>query len=170
MVSLTGTPLYSAFARVSMAGVCTIHTLPSSNCPSAFCGFCLFEVEGHTALHVLAGRIANRLDFGGVNFTVDAACGSSLAAITLATQELESGRSNVAIAGGVDTVQGPFGYLCFSKTQALSPQGKARAFDRDADGVVISEGVCVTVMKRLADAERDGGNADRIKGLLRKSI
>ena len=107
-------------------------------------------------LNVTAGRIANRLDFGGVNFTVDAACGSSLAAITLATQELESGRSNVAIAGGVDTVQGPFGYLCFSKTQALSPQGKARTFDRDADGIVISEGVCVTVMKRLADAERDG--------------
>ena len=107
-------------------------------------------------LNVTAGRIANRLDFGGVNFTVDAACGSSLAAITLATQELESGRSNVAIAGGVDTVQGPFGYLCFSKTQALSPQGKARTFDRDADGIVISEGVCVSVMKRLAHAERDG--------------
>ena len=115
-------------------------------------------------LNVTAGRIANRLDFGGVNFTVDAACGSSLAAITLATQELESGRSNVAIAGGVDTVQGPFGYLCFSKTQALSPQGKARAFDRDADGIVISEGVCVTVMKRLADAERDG---DRIYAVIK---
>ena len=115
-------------------------------------------------LNVTAGRIANRLDFGGVNFTVDAACGSSLAAITLATQELESGRSNVAIAGGVDTVQGPFGYLCFSKTQALSPQGKARTFDRDADGIVISEGVCVTVMKRLADAERDG---DRIYAVIK---
>ena len=115
-------------------------------------------------LNVTAGRIANRLDFGGVNFTVDAACGSSLAAITLATQELESGRSNVAIAGGVDTVQGPFGYLCFSKTQALSPQGKARTFDRNADGIVISEGVCVTVMKRLADAERDG---DRIYAVIK---
>ncbi|MGJ8669686.1 MAG: SDR family NAD(P)-dependent oxidoreductase [Oceanococcus sp.] len=115
-------------------------------------------------LNVTAGRIANRMDFGGLNFTVDAACGSSLAAITLATQELESGRSNVAIAGGVDTVQGPFGYLCFSKTQALSPKGRARSFDKNADGIVISEGVCVTVMKRLADAQRDG---DRIYAVIK---
>jgi acyl transferase domain-containing protein/NAD(P)-dependent dehydrogenase (short-subunit alcohol dehydrogenase family) len=114
--------------------------------------------------NVAAGRVANRLDFGGVNFTVDAACGSSLAAVTLAVQELETGRSNVAIAGGVDTVQGPFGFLCFSKTQALSPQGVARTFDKNADGIVISEGVAMVVMKRLADAERDG---DRIYAVIK---
>lgn len=106
--------------------------------------------------NVAAGRIANRLDLGGLNFTVDAACGSSLAAVTLACQELAAGRSNVALAGGVDTVNGPFGYLCFSKTQAFSPKGIPRAFDKNADGIVISEGVAVVTLKRLADARRDG--------------
>src|SRR5262249_39069871 len=62
-------------------------------------------------LNVAAGRVANRFDLGGLNFTVDAACASGLAAINLAVSELESGRSNLAIAGGVDTVQGPFGFL-----------------------------------------------------------
>ena len=114
--------------------------------------------------NVAAGRVANRLDFGGLNFTIDAACGSSLAAVTLATQELETGRSSVAIAGGVDTVQGPHGFLCFAKTQALSPQGKARTFDKNADGIVISEGVALVVLKRLADAEADG---DRIYGVIK---
>ncbi|MEN8719369.1 MAG: beta-ketoacyl synthase N-terminal-like domain-containing protein, partial [Oceanococcaceae bacterium] len=115
-------------------------------------------------LNVAAGRIANRLNFGGVNFVVDAACGSSLAAITLATQELTSGRANVAIAGGVDNVQGPYGFLCFAKTQALSPTGQPRTFDENADGIVISEGVATVVLKRLADAERDG---DRIYAVIK---
>jgi len=107
-------------------------------------------------LNVAAGRVANRMDFGGLNFTVDAACASSLAAIAMAVNELETGRSNFAIAGGVDTVQSPFGFLCFSKTQALSPTGKPKTFDTAADGIAISEGLAVIAMKRLADAERDG--------------
>ena len=107
-------------------------------------------------LNVAAGRVANRMDFGGLNFTVDAACASSLAAIGMAVNELETGRSNFAIAGGVDTVQSPFGFLCFSKTQALSPTGKPKTFDQAADGIAISEGLAVIAMKRLADAERDG--------------
>ncbi|MDY7013558.1 MAG: beta-ketoacyl synthase N-terminal-like domain-containing protein, partial [Cyanobacteriota bacterium] len=115
-------------------------------------------------LNVAAGRAANRFDFGGSNYTVDAACASSLAAISLAVKELESGRSNVAIAGGIDTVQSPYAYLCFSKTQALSPKGKARTFDKSADGIVISEGLAIVVLKRLADAERDG---DRIYAVIK---
>lgn len=117
-------------------------------------------------LNVAAGRVANRFNFGGSNFTVDAACGSSLAAIHLATRELENGTSNVAIAGGIDTNLSPFSYLCFSKTHALSPNGQPRPFDQSADGIVISEGLAVIVMKRLADAKRDG---DRVYGVLKAS-
>ena len=114
--------------------------------------------------NVIAGRIANRLNLGGVNFTTDAACASSLAAIYQAISELSAERSNFAIAGGVDTVQGPFGYMCFSKTQALSPQGRCRTFDSSADGIVISEGIAMIALKRLKDAERDG---DRIYAVIK---
>ncbi|NJN16595.1 MAG: hypothetical protein HC822_10130 [Oscillochloris sp.] len=115
-------------------------------------------------LNVIAGRIANRFDLGGVNYTVDAACASSLAAIALAVRELEAGSSDLVIAGGVDNVQNPFGFLCFSKTQALSAQGRSRPFDQQADGIVISEGVAMVVLKRLADARRDG---DRIYAVIK---
>ena len=115
-------------------------------------------------LNVAAGRAANRFNFGGVNYTTDAACASSLAAIYQAVLELESHRSDVVVAGGVDTVQGPFSYLCFSKTHALSPHGRGRAFDAGADGIVISEGIAVVALKRLADAERDG---DRIYAVIK---
>jgi acyl transferase domain-containing protein/NAD(P)-dependent dehydrogenase (short-subunit alcohol dehydrogenase family)/NAD(P)H-dependent flavin oxidoreductase YrpB (nitropropane dioxygenase family)/acyl carrier protein len=115
-------------------------------------------------LNVVAGRVANRFDLGGVNYTVDAACASSLAAVYLAVRELESGTSDMVIAGAGDTVQNPFGYLCFSKTQALSPNGRCQTFDDEADGIAISEGIAVLVLKRLADAERDG---DRIYAVIK---
>ena len=70
----------------------------------------------------------------------------------------------MVLAGGVDTVQSPFGFLCFSKTQALSAEGRCKTFDENADGIAISEGLAVLVLKRLADAERDG---DRIYAVIR---
>lgn len=114
--------------------------------------------------NVVAGRVANRFNLGGVNFTVDAACASSLAAAYLGVKELTAGSSDMVIVGGVDTVQNPFCFLCFAKSQALSPRGKCRPFDRSADGIAISEGITVLVMKRLADAERDG---DRIYAVIK---
>jgi acyl transferase domain-containing protein/NAD(P)H-dependent flavin oxidoreductase YrpB (nitropropane dioxygenase family) len=117
-------------------------------------------------LNVAAGRVANRFDLGGANFTVDAACASSLAALYLAVKDLETGSSDMALAGGIDTAQNPFMFLCFSKTRAHSPRGRCRTFDETADGIVISEGLAILVLKRLADAERDG---DRIYAVI-KSI
>ena len=70
----------------------------------------------------------------------------------------------MVVLGGVDTVQNPFTYLAFSKTQAFSPRGRCRPFDAGADGIVISEGVAAVILKRLADAERDG---DRIYAVIK---
>jgi acyl transferase domain-containing protein/NAD(P)H-dependent flavin oxidoreductase YrpB (nitropropane dioxygenase family)/NAD(P)-dependent dehydrogenase (short-subunit alcohol dehydrogenase family)/acyl carrier protein len=115
-------------------------------------------------MNVVSGRIANRLDLGGPNFTVDAACASSLAAIALSVRDLQSGITDMAVAGGIDAIQNPFSYLCFSKTQALSPTGRCRPFDATADGIAIAEGFAAVVLKRLADAERDG---DRIYAVIK---
>ena len=115
-------------------------------------------------MNVIAGRVANRFDLGGANFTVDAACASSLAAVYLACRELADRSSDMVIAGGCDTSQTPFGYLCFATAGALSPRGKSRTFDASADGIVISEGLAAVVLKRHDDAERDG---DRIYAVIR---
>ena len=115
-------------------------------------------------LNVTAGRVANRFDLGGLNATVDAACASSLAALDWGARELAEGTSDAVLVGGVETVQNSFGYLAFAKTHALSPSGRCRPFDDAADGIAISEGVAVAVLKRLADAERDG---DRVYAVLK---
>lgn len=115
-------------------------------------------------MNVVSGRISNRFDFGGVNYTVDAACASSLSAVYLACRELVEGTSDLVISGGCDTLQSPFTYLCFGTAGALSPRGKSRTFDADSDGIAISEGLAAIALKRRADAERDG---DRIYAVIR---
>ena len=106
-----------------------------------------------------AGRIANRLNLGGTNCVVDAACGSSLGALNMAAMELWTGKADMAITGGVDTFNDIFMFMCFCKTPALSKTGHARPFSADNDGTILGEGIGMVVLKRLSDAERDG---DRI--------
>ncbi|MGW5652000.1 SDR family NAD(P)-dependent oxidoreductase [Streptomyces humi] len=114
--------------------------------------------------NVISGRIANRLDLGGANYTVDAACASSLAAVDVACKELTAGTSDVVLCGGADLHNGINDYVLFSSVHALSPTGRSRAFDGSADGIALGEGVACVVLKRLADAERDG---DRIYGVIK---
>ena len=114
--------------------------------------------------NVVAGRIANRLDLGGTNCVVDAACASSLSAIHLAAMELQTGRADLVLTGGVDTFNDIFMFTCFSKTPALSPTGHARPFAASADGTILGEGVGMILLKRLDDAQRAG---DRIYAVLR---
>jgi acyl transferase domain-containing protein/NAD(P)-dependent dehydrogenase (short-subunit alcohol dehydrogenase family)/acyl carrier protein len=114
--------------------------------------------------NVVASRVANRLDFGALACTVDAACGSSLCAVNLAIQELIRGKASLMIAGGVDTDNSITSYVSFSKTPALTSGDAVRAFDAAADGTLISEGVAMVVLKRLEDAERDN---DRIYAVIK---
>jgi acyl transferase domain-containing protein/NAD(P)H-dependent flavin oxidoreductase YrpB (nitropropane dioxygenase family) len=114
--------------------------------------------------NVIAGRIANRLDLGGVNYTVDAACAASLAAVDMAVKELVSGASDMVLCGGADLHNSINDYLLFASVHALSPSGQCHTFDADADGIVLGEGVACVVLKRLADAERDG---DRVYAVIK---
>lgn len=114
--------------------------------------------------NVVAGRIANRLNLHGTNCVVDAACASSLSALHLAMMELQTGRADTMVTGGVDTFNDIFMFMCFAKTQALSKSGDARPFDAGADGTVLGEGIGMLVLKRLSDAERDN---DKIYAVIR---
>ena len=117
-----------------------------------------------TLANVISGRIANRLDLRGANYTVDAACGSSLAALDVAVKELRHGTSSMVLCGAVDLHNGINDYLMFTSVGALSKTGKCRPFDAAADGIALGEGVACLVLKRLADAERDG---DRVYAVVK---
>lgn len=106
--------------------------------------------------NVVAGRIANRLDLGGTNCVVDAACASSCSALAMAVNELHLGHSDFVITGGADALNDILMYMCFSKTPALSATGDCRPFSDAADGTILGEGVGMLALRRLEDAERDG--------------
>ncbi|HNH47109.1 MAG TPA: type I polyketide synthase, partial [Myxococcota bacterium] len=113
--------------------------------------------------NVVAGRVANALNFGGPNFTTDAACASSMAAMEAAVKGLQDGDFDLALTGGADRSMGVPTYVKFSKIGALSPDG-SRPFDAGANGFVMGEGAGIVLLKRLDDAIRDG---DKIYAVIR---
>ena len=106
--------------------------------------------------NVVAGRIANRLNFGGTNCVVDAACASSFGALKMAISELVEHRSNMMLTGGVDTDNTIMAYISFSKTPAVTPSENVKPFDAKSDGMMLGEGIGMILLKRLEDAQKDG--------------
>ena len=113
--------------------------------------------------NIIAGRVANLYNFHGPNFVVDAACASALAAIDAAIEGLEQGDYDAVLTGGIDANMGVPSFVKFCKIGALSATG-TRPYHDGADGFVMGEGAAVLLLKRLADAERDG---DHIYAVIR---
>ncbi len=113
--------------------------------------------------NIVSGRVANVLNLRGPNFITDAACASALAAVDAACEQLIQRQCDAVITGGVDRNMGASTFVKFCKIGALSATG-TRPFGDGADGFVMGEGAAVFLLKRLADAERDG---DRIYAVIR---
>ncbi|HEX4954746.1 MAG TPA: SDR family NAD(P)-dependent oxidoreductase [Thermoanaerobaculia bacterium] len=115
---------------------------------------------------ILANRLSYLLDWQGPSEAIDTACSSSLVAVHRAVASLERGECEMALAGGVNVLLSPALFLAFEQSGMLSPGGRCRTFDRDADGYVRGEGVGVVVLKPLARALADG---DSIRAVVRGS-
>ncbi|GAA2483188.1 SDR family NAD(P)-dependent oxidoreductase [Streptomyces longisporus] len=130
----------------------------------------LGQLDGHvgtgSASSVASGRIAYSLGLQGPAVTVDTACSSSLVALHLAARALAGGECDLALAGGASLLVTPRAHVEFSRLRGLSPSGRCSPFSADADGVVWSEGCGLVLLKRLADARRDG---DRILAVIKGS-
>lgn len=105
--------------------------------------------------NVIAGRLAAWLGWQGGNLVVDAACGSGLAAVAMAVDQLRAGRIDAALTGGVDADLSLDTFVGFSRTRALSA-ALSRPFSALSDGFVMGEGCALLLLKRLDDALRDG--------------
>ncbi|MEY8355389.1 SDR family NAD(P)-dependent oxidoreductase [Lachnospiraceae bacterium 54-53] len=115
---------------------------------------------------ILAARISYILNLTGPSIAMDTACSSSLVAIHQACQSIISGECDIALAGGVVLMLTPDLFIKCSKVGMLTAQGNCRAFDQNADGIVIGEGVGVVVLKALDKAIRD---KDHIYGVIKGS-
>lgn len=113
---------------------------------------------------VASGRLSYFLGAQGPSLTVDTACSSSLVAVHLAARSLRAGESDLAVACGATVVLTPSLDIYFARARGLAADGRCKSFDARADGVVWSDGAGALVLKRLADARRDG---DRVLAVIR---
>jgi 6-methylsalicylic acid synthase len=114
----------------------------------------------------VANRISYTMDLRGPSFAVDTACSASLVAVHLACQALAAGETPLAIVGGVNVIAGPGLTVVLDAAGAISPDGRCKSFDAEADGYGRGEGAGVLVLKRLSNARLDG---DRVLAVIRGS-
>ena len=126
---------------------------------------CLYALSG-TNLNGTSGRISFVLGLMGPAKAVDAACASSLVSVHDAVADLQQGKADLAIAGGVQAILNGRVFELRADSMMLSPDGQCKAFDASANGYVRGEGCGVVILKRLSEAEADG---DRIWGVIRGS-
>ncbi|MFC8277847.1 SDR family NAD(P)-dependent oxidoreductase [Streptomyces sp. NPDC057271] len=127
------------------------------------------ELEGSILTNghcVAAGRVSYLLGLHGPSIALDTACSSSLVAFHLACESLHREECDLALAAGVTLMLAPRVTRSFARMGMLSPTGRCHTFDAAADGFVRGEGCGVVVLKRLAEARRDG---DRILAVVRGS-
>jgi acyl transferase domain-containing protein/phosphopantetheinyl transferase len=126
----------------------------------------LFNADTAATLipNLTTGRIANRLDMMGANFTVDAACASSLVAAEIGVRDLLTGKCDLVLLGGIYVSTDVGFQSIFCQLHALSRRSKIRPFDKEADGLLLGEGAGCMVLKRLEEAVADG---DRIYAVIK---
>ena len=110
-----------------------------------------------TASSIIANRVSYFFDFRGPSMALDTACSSSLVAVHQGVQALRNGEADVVLAGGVNALITPMVTIGFDEVGGvLADDGRIKSFSADADGYARSEGGGMLVLKRVADARRDG--------------
>ncbi|MEM9218566.1 MAG: SDR family NAD(P)-dependent oxidoreductase [Cyanobacteria bacterium P01_F01_bin.150] len=120
----------------------------------------LTQIDAYSSLgnahSIAAGRLAYVLGVNGPAMFLDTSCSSSSLAVHLACQSLRSRECDTALAGGVNLMLSPKPTIGLSKLKALSPDGRCKTFDANANGYVRGEGCGAIVLKRLSDALAEG--------------
>ncbi|HWK89897.1 MAG TPA: type I polyketide synthase, partial [Longimicrobium sp.] len=151
------------YAGAGTSGYTERHVLPNAELMASVGGF---QANLSSGKDFLATRTSYKLDLRGPSVNVQTACSTSLVATHLAVQSLLSGESDLALAGGASViVPQDTGYL-YTPGSIMSPDGRCRAFDAKSAGALSGSGAGVVVLKRLADAVRDG---DAIRAVIKGS-
>lgn len=126
-----------------------------------------YTIDKHSATGSVASvgpnRISYLLDLNGPSQPVETACSSALVAIHRGIRELQSGRSDLAIVGGINTLITPAEHIKFSKAGMLAKDGRCKTFSDAANGYARGEGVGIFLLKPMEAALRDN---DSIYGVI----
>ncbi|PQO29748.1 type I polyketide synthase [Bremerella cremea] len=125
----------------------------------------LVDETGSFTSSTLASRISKTLDLKGGAVAIDSGLTSGMSGIALCIDSLLSGDNDLMICAAGQRRMGPTMYQGLQDAGLLSSDGQAKnIWETGYDGVVPGEGAGVVVLKRLADARRDG---DKIRAVIR---
>jgi len=112
------------------------------------------DLQTFLAGSTIQRTLADRPDWAGLAMaaTTCSACSSALGAVALGVSLLESGRFDVVIAGGYDTVS-EYVYAGFNSLRLVTP-GPPKPFAKDRQGMKVSEGYGLVVMEPQGAAEQ----------------
>ncbi|EOD48494.1 putative polyketide synthase protein [Neofusicoccum parvum UCRNP2] len=114
---------------------------------------------------ILSNRISHFLNIKGPSLTLDTACSGSLVGVDVACRYLQTGEISGAIVAGANLYLNPDHSIENGALRnAHSASGRCHTFDSKADGYIKAEAINAVVLKRLADAVRDG---DPIRAVIR---
>lgn len=129
-----------------------------SDDPNDITPYSLFGISQHSA----AGRLSYFYDWKGPAFACNTACSSSLVALNQAVESLKKGECDMAVVGGINLILTASSFVALSQIQALSPDGRSKAFDASADGYGRGEGCGIVILQRAVDAVRDGNSIQAV--------
>ncbi len=89
---------------------------------------------------IIASRISYHYDLRGPSWVANTACSSSLLAVHYACKDIEAGRVDYAIAGGINMILGNTFSHCMRDSGFLSSDQRCKTFDDSANGYVRAEG------------------------------
>ncbi len=105
-----------------------------------------------TMPNTVAARLSIDHQFHGIVRTICNGCASGASAVALGLDLIRSGRADVVVAGGVDSLVDGIPFEGFARIGAMSPSARCRPFDRNRDGFVMGEGAAFVVLTRASDA------------------
>ncbi|MCM1635771.1 beta-ketoacyl synthase N-terminal-like domain-containing protein [Latilactobacillus sakei] len=111
----------------------------------------------------LATRVSYKLGLTGPSLSIQSGCSSSLVALNYAIHSVQTNECNMALVGGVSLTLPENGGYFYTKGSTFSNSGKVSPFDQAADGMVISSGCSIVIIKKLDDAIQDH---DHIYGVI----
>lgn len=127
-----------------------------------------FQAPDHPHHRFMSGEpvrfLGKALGLKGHCYALDAACASSLYALKLACDQLQTGQADLMIAGGINASDLNILHQGFTALKALSPTQQSRPFHQAGDGLVVAQGVGLLVLKPLKTALQD---QDPVLGVIR---
>ncbi len=108
-----------------------------------------------------AGEVTLNLCITGPAYCLGGACAAGNLGLIHGMQMLQLGLVDVALGGGVSESIHTFGIFASFKAQGAlaqhaDPTKASRPFDKDRNGIVVSEGGCLYTLERLSDAQARG--------------